>query len=162
MPGEGSLNNIMRVLFGLGLAASLSAVTGVRAETPEPGLASSPFGDELPWGACPAFMPKGCQLAVLHGTPDQDNADVYFKVPAKSSIPLHRHSSPRRMILVAGEMRITYEGQETMTLKPGHYAYAPAKRAHDGYCASRTSCILFIAFESPLDPKPTVAASAAE
>ena len=160
------MNDILRALCGLGLAASLMATIGARADAPtaavEPGLAASPFGDELPWGPCPAFMPQGCQLAVLHGTPDRDNADVYFKVPAKSIIPLHRHSSPRRMILVAGEMRITYEGQETMTLKPGHYAYAPAKHAHDGYCASRTSCILFIAFESPLDPKPAVDAPAAE
>ena len=24
---------------------------------------------QLAWGPCPAFLPKGCQIAVLHGDP---------------------------------------------------------------------------------------------
>ena len=137
------------------LVLSLSAtVLSAEEATQEPGLGIDTSNPDLPWGPCPAFMPEGCQIAVLHGDPAQDNADVLFKVPAKSSIPWHRHSSPRRMVLVSGELRLTYENQKTITLKPGDYSYAPAKRRHDGYCVSRTSCVLFIAFESPLEPKP--------
>lgn len=154
----------MRALHALGLA-TLCLATAAYADdavAPEPVPALSPFDSGLSWGPCPAFMPKGCELAVLHGEPAQDNVDVYLKVPAKSSIPWHRHTSARRMVLVAGELRLTYENQKTVTLTPGDYSYAPAKRKHDGYCASRTSCILFIAFESPLDPKPAVLSPAAE
>ena len=39
-------------------------------------------------------------------------------------------------------------------LKPGTYAHGPAKHPHMGYCASASPCILFIAFESPLDAVP--------
>jgi quercetin dioxygenase-like cupin family protein len=66
------------------------------------------------------------------------------------------------MVLVAGELRVTYEGQPEAILKPGTYAYGPAKRPHSGACASAEPCILFIAFESPLDATPAVASSQSE
>jgi quercetin dioxygenase-like cupin family protein len=91
---------------------------------------------------------------VLHGDPAKSNADVFFKLPANSQLPLHWHTSAERMVLVAGELRVTYEGQAAATLKPGTYAYGPAKRAHSGSCTSAVPCVLFIAFESPVDAVP--------
>lgn len=109
---------------------------------------------QLKWGPCPPFLPKGCGIAVLHGDPAKDNLDVFFKVPGKSTIPLHWHTSAERMVLVAGELHVTYDGQKKAVLKPGTYAYGPAKKPHNGYCASEVPCVLFIAFESPLDAVP--------
>jgi len=108
----------------------------------------------LQWGPCPPFLPQGCQIAVLHGEPGKPNADVFFKVPAKSKLPAHWHSSAERMVLVAGELHVTYEGQNTAVLKPGSYAYGPPKVPHSGECVSTTPCVLFIAFESPVDAVP--------
>jgi quercetin dioxygenase-like cupin family protein len=88
---------------------------------------------------------------VLHGDPAKSNVDVFFKVPSKSKLPLHWHSSAERMVLVAGELHVTYEGQEPAILKAGAYAYGPARRPHSGLCASAVPCVLFIAFESPVD-----------
>ena len=113
---------------------------------------------DLKWGGCPPFLPKGCAIAVLYGDPAKDNVDVFFKVPAKSTIPLHWHTSAERMVLVAGELHVTYDGQKTAVLKSGTYAYGPAKRPHKGYCASSVPCVLFIAFESPLDAVPAESA----
>lgn len=96
-------------------------------------------------------------IAVLHGDPAKGNFDVFFKLPAKSKLPLHWHTSAERMVLVAGELHVSYEGQKTAILKSGTYAYGPAKRLHHGYCASTDPCILFIAFESPLDAVPVEA-----
>jgi hypothetical protein len=48
-------------------------------------------------------------------------------------------------------MRVTYDGQPTVTLKPGMYAYGPAKHAHVAACGAAEACVLFIAFESPVD-----------
>ena len=39
-------------------------------------------------------------------------------------------------------------------LTPGTYAYGPAGKPHGGVCASAVPCVLFIAFESPLDAVP--------
>jgi quercetin dioxygenase-like cupin family protein len=108
----------------------------------------------LQWGPCPPFLPAGCQIAVLNGDPGKPNADVFFKVPARSRLPAHWHASAERMVLVAGELRVTYEGQKPAVLKPGSYAYGPAKAKHSGECVSATPCVLFIAFESPVDAVP--------
>lgn len=148
-------------IFNRSLQAALICLlsffnTFSQAQTPPPEQAMTQSADDaqLKWGPCPPFLPKGCAIAVLHGDPAKDNVDVFFKVPAKSSIPLHWHTSAERMILVGGELHVTYDGQKTAVLKPGMYAYGPAKRPHHGVCASTVPCILFIAFESPLDAVP--------
>jgi quercetin dioxygenase-like cupin family protein len=132
-------------------AAGVCAGPAVAAEE---ALALTAADAKLQWGGCPAFLPKGCQLAVMHGDPAKDNADVLLKVPGKATIPMHTHTSAERMVLTSGELHVTYEGQKTAVLKPGSYAYGPAKRPHKGYCASAKPCILFIAFEQPVDAFP--------
>jgi quercetin dioxygenase-like cupin family protein len=80
---------------------------------------------------------------------------VFFKVPAGSTIPEHWHTSAERMVLVSGELTVTYQGQAATTLKKGTYAYGPPKVPHKATCAKGEPCVLFIAFESPLDAVPT-------
>lgn len=53
--------------------------------------------------------------------------DIFFKVPADYEIPYHWHTSAERMILVSGNLEVTYDNQKG------------------------EPCILFIAFEEPLD-----------
>ncbi|MFD2518622.1 cupin domain-containing protein [Salinimicrobium flavum] len=105
----------------------------------------------LEWGPCPDFMPAGCNIAILHGDPTKNNVDVFFKVEPNSDIPEHWHTSAERMILVAGEMEVTYEGEETQLLTKGSYAYGPAAKPHKARCGDKGPCVLFIAFEEPLD-----------
>lgn len=137
------------------LFLSLSMSSAFAQESvPEQALTQTATDAQLKWGPCPPFLPKGCGIAVLHGDPAKDNLDVFLKVPAKSTIPLHWHTSAERMVLVAGKLHVTYEGQKSAVLKPGTYAYGPAKRPHQGFCASTVPCVLFIAFESPLDAVP--------
>jgi quercetin dioxygenase-like cupin family protein len=145
----------------LGILFSLSLVgpfTFAQAPVPEQALTQTFDDAQLTWGPCPPFLPTGCAIAVLHGDPAKDNLDVFFKVPAKSTIPLHWHTSAERMVLITGELHVTYDGQKTAILRPGTYAYGPAKRPHKGFCASAEPCVLFIAFESPLDAVPVKSA----
>jgi quercetin dioxygenase-like cupin family protein len=140
-----------RLLSVCALCATAFAGYAIAAE---PALALTSGDPTLKWGACPAFMPKGCALAVLHGDPGKENADVFLKVPARSNIPMHTHTSAERMILTAGELHVTYEGQPMAVLKPGSYAYGPAKMPHKAACVGAAPCILFIAFEQPVDAIP--------
>lgn len=110
---------------------------------------------QLKWGPCPDFIPKGCEIAVLHGDPAKPNADIFFKVPADFTIPNHWHTSAERIVLVSGELHVTYEGQNPIVLKPGTYAYGPAKLPHKASCGKKGPCVLFIAFELPVDAVPT-------
>lgn len=146
------MKKLQQSVFALLLA--ISPFTGAEGPVSEPALVITANDAQLKWGPCPPFLPKGCAIAVLHGDPAKDNVDVFFKVPAKSTIPLHWHTSPERMVLIAGQLHVTYDGQKKAVLKPGTYAYGPAKKTHSGYCASKMDCVLFIAFESPLDATP--------
>ena len=131
--------------------SALSVLASAPAPAAETSLSLSATDPQLAWGECPDFIPQGCELAVLHGDPALANADVFLKVPAHFTIPDHWHTSAERMVLVAGEMHVTYEGRPTAVLEAGMYAYGPARWSHRAVCVSAAPCVLFIAFEAPVD-----------
>lgn len=149
------LISVLLSAFLLLLGSSATA----EAPSKEPALTYTFKDPQLKWGPCPPFLPEGCEIAVLHGDPSKPNVDVFFKVPAGATIPSHTHSSAERMVLVSGQLEVTYEGQPAATMEVGTYAYGPAMRPHTAVCAAGPPCVLFIAFESPLDATPTVAAA---
>ena len=152
-------HKVTKRLLMIALAATLAGAWA-SAQTPpqEQAVARGAQDAQLQWGPCPPFMPAGCGLAVLHGDPAKPNADVFLKIPAKATIAEHWHTSAERMVLVAGELSVSYKGQPTATLKPGMYAYGPAKLPHSATCGS-APCVLFIAFESAVDAVPVAAAA---
>jgi hypothetical protein len=117
----------------------------------EPALAYSHDDERLAWGPCPAFLGEGCNIAVLHGDPAKPNTDVFFRVPGDYAIPHHWHTSPERMILVSGKMTVTYDNQKSEMIETGMYAFGPSKHPHKAYCEAGDPCVLFIAFEDPID-----------
>ncbi len=110
---------------------------------------------DLEWHPCPEFMPDDCRLAVLQGNPEEHNADVFFKLQGGTTVPHHWHTSAERMVLISGELHVDYDGQDPVVMRPGTYAYGPAKLPHVTSCESDEPCILFIAFEEPVDAIPT-------
>jgi quercetin dioxygenase-like cupin family protein len=136
------------LVSGLLLAGAFAGTFVSAQEVP---LARTAKDSELKWGPCPPFLPKGCQIGVLHGDPAKNNADLFFKLPANSVVPRHWHTSAERMVLVSGELHVTYDGHKTVVLKPGTYAYGPAKMPHKAECKKAGPCVLFIAFEAPVD-----------
>ena len=141
------------VLWGCGLLGPWGIPAGAESPPGKP-LALAAGDAQLKWGPCPPLFPKGCEIAVLHGDPAKPNADVFFKVPASYTIPLHWHTSAERMVLVSGELQVDYSGYSPSVLKPGTYAYGPPKAPHKVSCTDSGPCILFIAFESPVDAHP--------
>jgi len=153
---------LVRIFASIAFIAGL-VTPAVHAQSSAP-LVISANDKSIQWGPCPAFLPQGCQIGVLHGDPAKPNVDIFFKVPGKSKIAAHKHTSAERMLLVQGEMQVTYEGHKPVTLKRGSYAYGPAELVHEATCLSADPCVLFIAFEQPLDaiPMKMAAAKAAE
>ena len=147
-----------RQVFGWSVVVAMLAGSTPSSEAQAPpqeaALARAAGDAQLQWGACPPFLPAGCGIAVLHGDPAKSNADIFLRIPGKAVLPEHSHTSAERMVLVEGELRVTYKGQPEAILKPGMYAYGPAGMPHKGTCASSDPCILFIAFESPVDAVP--------
>ena len=150
--------NVRSIAPLLGSLALLAGAVGTRvsaqAAAADPPIARSADDASLAWSPCPDFMPAGCALTVIHGDPAKPNADVFFKVPGGSTVAVHRHTSAERMVLIAGELHVTFGEQPPTVLKPGIYAYGPARRAHGATCVSASPCILFIAYEAPVDAIP--------
>lgn len=148
----------MRKLFlSIPVTLCLAAALPASAQDAATGqaLAYTHEDARLQWGPCPDFLPEGCAITVLHGDPTQPNVDVFFRVPAGSAIARHTHTSAERMVLVSGAMEVTYDGQAPVTLEVGQYAYGPAGVPHEATCAQGAPCVLFIAFEEPLDAMPS-------
>lgn len=141
------------LLAALALAV-LAATAAAPATAGEPALAIAPDDPAIEWGPCPGFFPDTCRIGVLHGDAAEPNADIFFKVPANTDVPRHTHTSAERMILVSGEMRLDYAGQDAAVIETGSYAYGPPGRAHSAHCLDAGECILFIAFNGPIDAMP--------
>jgi mannose-6-phosphate isomerase-like protein (cupin superfamily) len=107
--------------------------------------------EELEWGGCPEFMPESCRIAVLQGDPAKPNADIFFKLEGNTKVPNHWHHSAERMVLVSGKMEVEYEGLQPKVINVNSYAYGPAEHRHKAACISEEPCVLFIAFEEPID-----------
>ncbi len=151
---KNAIKSVLIFLPVLFLATALSAQTMVD-EKVELSIVKTAKDAGIQWGPCPPFMPGGCNIAVLHGDPAKKNVDILFKVPANSVIPEHYHNSAERMILISGELEVKYKGEKPQTLKAGSYAYGPAGKSHSAKCGDAGPCILFIAFEEPLDAMPS-------
>ena len=122
----------------------------VSAQT-ENSVAINLIDGNMEWGDCPDIIPNGCKVTLLHGDLSKNNADVLFKFEPGTDIPEHWHNSAERMILLKGELEVTYEGEDTRTLKAGHYAYGPEKKPHDARCNDEGPCLLYVAFIKPVD-----------
>lgn len=152
-----SAKTMLTVLASLAILAGLAAPSATSAE--EAAFTRTADSPELAWGPCPAFMPDECRIAVLHGDPAKPAADVLFRLPAGVSVPPHAHSSAERMVLVSGRMEVVYAGQEPVVMTAGTYAYGPPLLEHHATCVSDEDCVLFIAFEKPVDAFPAGAAA---
>ena len=139
------------VILTLLLAGAAATVRGQSSEADQQAMVWKADDTDLKWGPCPAFMPDDCRIAVLQGNPKQPNTDVFFKMQPNTTVPKHWHHSPERMVLVSGEMKVNYDGQDPEVIKTGNYAYGPAERPHSASCLSDDPCVLFIAFEDPVD-----------
>jgi mannose-6-phosphate isomerase-like protein (cupin superfamily) len=149
---------------GLKVVCLSAALLSILAGSQSPGLAQESSAEQpitrahndpqLKWNPCPPIFPKGCEVAVLRGDPANGRSDIFLRTPPNYGLPPHWHTSPEHMILVSGELHVTYEGQKPSILKAGSYAYGPAKAKHEARCVDVGPCILFIAFESPIDAVP--------
>ena len=149
MVNEGlKITSVVVLLF---CAAVSSTPTVAQEMQGEQAMSRSHKDPQLKWNPCPPIFPKGCEVTILHGDPASGRSDVFLRTPPNYRLPWHWHTSPEHMILVSGVLHVTYEGQKRSILRAGSYAYGPAKAKHEARCANAGPCVLFIAFESPID-----------
>lgn len=117
-------------------------------------LAKTIADKDISWGPCPKIFPQGCEIGVLQGDPQKKDTDIFLRVPGSYIIPPHSHTSAEHIVLIAGNLEVKYQGHATINLKPGTFAYGPAKLAHQAKCIGAETCVLFISFDLPIDALP--------
>lgn len=145
------LKNLTKATLFLGLLLFSFQMTAQKGDAASENSILKAIDDSSDWGPCPPFIPEGCNVALLQGDMAKANTDVVFKFQGGTEIPNHWHSSAERMILLEGELQVTYEGEATKIMKSGNYAYGPAKKPHVAKCISKDPCILFVGFIEPVD-----------
>lgn len=110
--------------------------------------------DMIEWRAGPPSLPKGTQMAVLHGSPAQQGPFVLrLKFPAGFIVPPHRHSKDEFVTVIAGAFTITAgEVVDRAAIKPlpaGSFLHMPAGTAH--YAYAETEAVVQINGMGPFD-----------
>src|SRR5678815_1248122 len=129
----------MRTLLASPLLALLvvtPALAGDAAKKKAPGKgeAISIAAGEVKWGDAPPDLPKGAQLAVLHGDPSKKAVfTVRLKMPDGYKIPPHWHTNDEQLTILSGTF-VLHMG-DTMDapaheLGAGAYHFLPAKMHH--------------------------------
>jgi quercetin dioxygenase-like cupin family protein len=120
--------------------ALLAAAPAVRGSDPKKKpTAAKPSAvsinaDEIKWGDAPPDLPKGGQVAVLHGDPSRKGTfTMRFKMPDGYKIAPHWHTQDEQLTIVSGTF-ILHMG-DTMDapahdLEAGAFHYLPAKAHH--------------------------------
>jgi mannose-6-phosphate isomerase-like protein (cupin superfamily) len=139
------------VLAACAVVGFSTALTAAQEAARERVISRTHNDPQLKWSPCPPIFPNGCEVTVLRGDAAKGPSDVFLRTPANYTLPPHSHTSPEHIILVTGELHVTYEGEKPAVLRAGSYAYGPAKVKHEARCANNGPCVLFIAFDSPID-----------
>ena len=86
---------------------------------------------DLKWGSLPS-MPKGAQIAVLHGSPAKSGLfTIYVKLPANFKLPVHSHPDERIRTIISGTYYSAIgdkvDSSKLMAFPPGTFSHVPPK-----------------------------------
>lgn len=145
--------SVKMAVFSIAILLCMSAFANEHGD--KEALVYSTDAEELKWGPCPDIFPETCRIAVLHGDPAEKNTDIFFKIPPGTELVKHKHTSAERMVLVSGKMQVHYDGHDKEVLTAGVYGFGPPELPHEAKCLEGDDpCILFIAFNKPIDVFP--------
>jgi mannose-6-phosphate isomerase-like protein (cupin superfamily) len=132
---------VLSLLLGIA-SASAQEAPRTKSITTKPEAAASINVAELKWGEAPPDLPRGAQLAVLHGDPTQKVPfTIRLKVPSGYKIPPHWHSQDEQLTILSGTF-IMHMG-DTMetpghTLTAGAFHFLPGKAHHGAEARGET------------------------
>ena len=162
------------VLLAAGPAFAADAASTKKA-APGKQEAMSVNSGEIKWADAPPDLPKGAQMAVLHGDPTKRAVyTLRLKMPAGYKIPPHWHTKDEQLTIVSGafvlHMGDTMEAPAS-TLTAGGFHFLPGKMHHAAETTEET--IVQVDGMGPFDihylnaadnpnPNPKAAAAAAK
>ena len=111
---------------------------------------------ELQWGAAPAGLPAGSQLAVMEGDPTKSGPfTVRMKSPDGYKIMPHTHPTAEHVTVISGTLRLgmgeKFDETAARELPVGGFAVLPAGMAH--FAATTGETIVQIHGQGPFKIK---------
>jgi hypothetical protein len=131
--------------------ALLAAAPALAADTKNEAVSTN--AADIKWGPAPPDLPKGAELAIMHGDPSKKAVfSIRLKLPAGYKIPPHWHSKDEQLTILTGtfvlHMGDTMEAPAS-TLTAGGFHFLPAKMHHAAETKGET--ILQIDGTGPFD-----------
>ncbi|HET7576646.1 MAG TPA: cupin domain-containing protein [Sphingomicrobium sp.] len=112
-----------------------------------PALGQGPVNKaDLKWGPGPAGLPKGAELVVLSGNPEQEGMfTIRLKFPANYTVPPHFHPAPELVTVIDGQLSLgmgdAIDKAKAANLGVGGYAVAPATMHHYAFTGSEGATV---------------------
>jgi hypothetical protein len=112
-----------------------------------PALGQGPLNNaDLKWGPGPAGLPKGAEIALLSGNPEEQGMfTIRLKFPANYAVPPHVHAAPELVTVIDGELSLgmgdTADKAKAAKLGVGGYAVAPATMHHYAFAGSEGATV---------------------
>ena len=142
---------VMFTLAGLLCGAGLAFTIGVHAAPSEKNTFTP---DTIPYGAAPAFLNAGAQLAVLEGNPGAASGDytVRLKMPDGYRIAPHWHPLRENVTVISGTFKVgmgdSFEQMKMTAFPAGSFAYLDPDMHH--YAMASGEVVVQVHGMSPL------------
>jgi hypothetical protein len=110
--------------------------------------------DTIAWGAAPAFLAPGAQLAVIEGDPTASTGDytVRVKMPDGYRIAPHWHPLRENVTVISGTFKVgmgnTFDTEKMVAFPAGSFAYLDPEMHH--YAMASGAVIVQIHGMSPV------------
>lgn len=98
---------------------------------------------EIKYAPAPASLPKGAEIAVLHGDPAKEGLFAFrLKLPKGYAIPPHSHPKPEIVTVLSGTFRLgmgeTADREKAKVLTAGGFFAMPQGMAHFAFADEDT------------------------
>jgi quercetin dioxygenase-like cupin family protein len=107
---------------------------------------------DIKWGPAPAVLPKGGEIAVLHGDPFKKGAfALRLKMPDGYRVAPHWHTLDEELTVISGTFVLGMGDKEgdAHALEAGSYHYLPGKAHH--YAAAKGDTVVQVNGMGPFD-----------
>ena len=126
----------MRTIVATGAACAMAlslAALAHDAKTKAAKKAVTISAADVQWGPAPDALPKGAQIAVMHGDPFKKNLfALRLKMPDGYRIPAHWHTQDEELTILSGTFQLAMgdDNSDVHALDAGAYHFLPGKMHH--------------------------------
>jgi mannose-6-phosphate isomerase-like protein (cupin superfamily) len=129
----------------LAIALAVATLSVAALLVAQPMQAQNAFTpDQVKFGAAPAFLPPGAQLAVLEGDPMASSGDftIRLKMPDGYKVAPHTHPNRENVTVLSGTLKVgmgdQFDASKMMSFGAGSFTYLDPSMHHYAMASGET------------------------